>query len=101
MMSFEATGDMQTEAEPLGGATRVPSDIVWQSNILVSDPEASLERRWISIPQNVWHRPVIPKGADWVVVSFHTVPAKELIEERPPANGAGGMKRMLYLESFG
>ena len=99
MMSFEATGDMQTEAKPLGRRAQAPSDIVWQSNILMSDPEASLERRWISIPQNVWHRPVIPKGADWVVVSFHTVPAEELIEERPPASGAGRMKQMLYLAS--
>jgi len=99
MMSFEATGDMQTDAEPLGRAAHAPSDIVWQSNILVSDPEASLERRWISIPQNVWHRPVIPKGADWVVVSFHTVPAEELIEERPHADRAGSVKQMLYLAS--
>jgi hypothetical protein len=97
MMSFEATGDMQTEAELPGQGAHVPSDIVWQSNILVSDSEASLERRWISIPQNAWHRPVIPKGADWVVVSFHTVPAEELIEERPRSGGAGEMKQMLYL----
>jgi hypothetical protein len=34
--------------------------------------------------------PVISKGADWLVVSFHTVPADELIEERP------GGKRMWY-----
>jgi hypothetical protein len=33
---------------------------------------------------------VIPKGADWVVVSFHTVPAAELIEERL------GAKQMYY-----
>jgi hypothetical protein len=97
MMSFEATGDMQTGAETPRRGAHAPSDIVWKSNILVSDPEASLERRWISIPQNVWHRPVMPKGADWVVVSFHTVPAEELIEERPPSDGAGGMKQMLYL----
>ncbi len=99
MMSFEATGDMQIDSESLGGAARKPSDIVWQSNILVSDPKASLERRWISIPQNVWHRPVIPRGAHWVVVSFHTVPAEELIEERPPSGSAGGIKQMLYLAS--
>ena len=99
MMSFEATGDMQTEAVPPTRGEYAPSHIVWQSNILVSDPDASLERRWISIPQNVWHRPVIPKGADWVVVSFHTVPAEELIEERPDSGDAGGMKRMLYLAS--
>jgi hypothetical protein len=51
---------------------------------------APLERRWISIPRNVWHRPVIAKGADWLVVSFHTVPPDDLIKERP------GGKRMLY-----
>src|SRR5215471_12433682 len=99
MMSFDGTGDMQIEAEPASTSAHVSSDIVWQSHILVSDPEASLERRWISIPQNVWHRPVIPKGADWVVVSFHTVPAEELIEERPPDGAAGMMKRMRYMAS--
>jgi hypothetical protein len=97
MMSFEATGNMQTDAESASGSARAPSDIVWQSHVLVSDPETPLERRWISIPQNVWHRPVIPKGPDWVVVSFHTVPAKQLIEERPADSAAGAMKRMLYL----
>ena len=99
MMSFEATGDLQTEAEPPRPGARAPCDIVWQSNILVSDPEAPLERRWISIPQNVWHRPVIAKGADWVVASFHTVPAEELIEERPDSGDARGIKQMLYLGS--
>src|SRR5438309_11608872 len=59
MMSFEGTGDLQTEAEPADESSPEPSDIIWRSNILVSDPEAALERRWISIPQNVWHRPVI------------------------------------------
>ena len=97
MMSFEGTGDLQTDAEPAGGSSHEAADIVWQSNILVSDPEAALKRRWISIPQNVWHRPVIPKANDWVVVSFHTVQAEELIEERP--HSSGGMEQMLYLAS--
>jgi hypothetical protein len=44
---------------------------------------ATKSNRRISIPKNVWHRPVIPEGADWLVVSFHTVPPDELIEERP------------------
>ena len=70
MMSFEGGGDLQT-GEPEN----------WQSNFLVSDPDAPLERRWISIPPNVWHCPVIDAAADWAVVSFHTVPAKELICE--------------------
>jgi hypothetical protein len=90
MMSFEATGDLQTDAEAAPRNVRSESEIEWQSNVLVSDPDAPLERRWISIPKNVWHRPVIPKGADWVVVSFHTLSAAELIEERP------GAKQMFY-----
>jgi hypothetical protein len=90
MMSFEATGDLQTDAKSTERNVQTESEIEWQSNFLVSDPDAPLERRWISIPKNVWHRPVIPKGADWVVVSFHTVLAAELIEERP------GAKQMLY-----
>ena len=90
MMSFEATGDLQTDATSAEHTVQTESEIDWRSNILVSDPQAPLERRWVSIPSNIWHRPVIPKGADWVVVSFHTVPAAELIEERP------GAKQMFY-----
>jgi len=97
MMSFEGAGDLQTDAKPSDGGSPSESAIAWQSNILVSDPEATLEEHWISIPQNVWHRPVISKDADWVVVSFHTVPAEELIEERP--HSSGGTKQMLYLSS--
>src|SRR6266481_7152154 len=80
MMSFEAAGDLQVRTEADGGQGQ------WQSNFLVSDPDAPLERRWISIPRNVWHQVVVPQGPDWVVVSFHTVPAKELIEERPDSD---------------
>jgi len=86
MMSFEGTGDLQT-GEPEN----------WQSNVLVSDPGAALERRWISIPPNVWHRPVIDAAADWAVVSFHTVPAEELIEERPDDNREAGTRQTKYL----
>ena len=87
MMSFEGGGDIQT-GEPGN----------WQSNVLVSDPDAPLERRWISIPPNVWHRPVIDAEADWAVVSFHTVPAEELIEERPDDSREAGTRQMKYLE---
>jgi hypothetical protein len=97
MMSFDGTGNMQTGAGSADRSAPTPFDIAWKSNVLVSDPKAPLERRWISIPQDVWHRPVIPKGTDWVVVSFHTVPAEELIEERP--GSSGGTKQMLYLAS--
>ena len=86
MMSLEGSGNLQT-GEP--GQ--------WQSNVLVSNPDVPLERRWISIPQNVWHRPLIGGEADWVVVSFHTVVADELIEERPDSSSKDGTKQMKYL----
>src|SRR6059058_5617119 len=90
MMSFEGGGDLQT-----GEPGR------WQSNILISDPVAPLEQRWISIPPNVWHRPVVGRDVDWAVVSFHTVPAKELIEERPDTSSKVGTKQMKYLAKKG
>jgi len=86
MMSFEGSGDLQT-GEPEN----------WQSNVLVSDPDAPLEQRWISIPTNVWHRPVINAETEWAVVSFHTVPAEELIEERPDDSREAGTKQIKYL----
>jgi hypothetical protein len=86
MMSFEGSGDLQT-----GDPGR------WESNVLVSDTEAPLERRWVSIPENVWHRPVIDAAADWAVVSFHTVAAEELIEERPDPGSDAATKQMKYL----
>jgi hypothetical protein len=85
MMSFQGKGNMQTgELENS------------RSNILASDSNAPLEQRWISIPPNTWHRPVVGEAADWAVVSFHTVLAEELIEERPD-EGERGMKQMKYL----
>jgi hypothetical protein len=86
MMSFQGSGDMQT-GEP--GK--------WQSNVLINKPETPLEQRWISIPPNTWHRPVVGAGADWAVVSFHTVAAEELVEEKPDDSGKGGTKQMRYM----
>jgi mannose-6-phosphate isomerase-like protein (cupin superfamily) len=76
MMSYRAAGDLQT-----GGEGK------WQSQPLVSDPGAGMEKRWISVPPNVWHQAVVA-DRDWVVVSFHTVAPHELIEERPAAEDA-------------
>src|SRR5690349_18869533 len=92
MMSFQASGDMQMQE-----GSSAPNHERWQSKILISDSEATLEKRWMSIPRNVWHQPVISKETDWVVVSFHTVPAEELIEERPESSGQEGTKQMRYL----
>src|SRR5260370_29959568 len=117
MMSFEGSGDMQVEkakqtlnsesVREQAAQRSTPNAEVraqsaepsgkWQSNVLVSDLDALLERRWISIPENVWHQPVVSKEADWVVVSFHTVPAEKLIEERPVDVGAEGTRQMRYL----
>ena len=103
MMSFEGAGDLQVRARhgtsPSIRRTGLADGgkVQWQSNFLVSDPDAPLERRWISIPRNVWHQVVVPEGPDWVVVSFHTVPPEELIEERPDSDDADRTKQMRYL----
>ena len=54
----------------------------WVSNVLRSETEQPLENRWLTIPTNVWHRPVM-SDVDWAVVSFHTASDTELIEELP------------------
>ena len=71
MMSWKGVGDFQ-----------VHDGERWRSHFLVSDPKAPLEERWISIPPETWHQGVVGEE-DWLVVSFHTVPAEELVEERP------------------
>jgi hypothetical protein len=71
MMSWSGGGDFQ-----------IHNGERWKSYHLVSDPGAPLEERWISIPAETWHQGVVGEQ-DWLVVSFHTVAAEELIEERP------------------
>jgi len=86
VMSLRHTADLQTW-----------ETASWQSNVLVSDPAAALEQRWLSIPVNVWHQPVMAEN-DWTVVSFHTVEAAELIEERPTGRpDEPGTKQRRYL----
>jgi hypothetical protein len=98
MMSFAGTGDMQVGRPKSEAKVRQGADIEWQSNVLISNSDAPLEKRWISIPQNVWHQPVVSQEEDWVVVSFHTVPAEQLIEERPDDRSGSGTTQMVYLE---
>ena len=88
MMSLDGSGDLQTE-----------EDGKWRSNPLISEPGAPLQERWISVPAKVWHRPIVTRDKEWTVVSFHTVPAEELIEERLHENVPGGTKRMRYLDT--
>jgi steroid delta-isomerase-like uncharacterized protein len=89
MMSYQGTGDLQT-----GG------DGHWLSHPLLSTPGAALNRRWISVPPNVWHQAVVAEE-DWVVVSFHTVPAEELIEERPGTTDSSQTHQRRYLAAAG
>lgn len=86
MMSYRGTGDLQT----WNGAG-------WHSNPLVSDPDAPIKTRWVSIPPNTWHQAVVPED-NWVVVSFHTVSAANLIEERPDEDDTELSHRRLYLD---
>jgi len=71
VMSYHGAADMQT-----WNGER------WASNHLLSDPARGLAGRWLSIPANVWHRPVMG-DVDWAVVSFHTASDADLIEELP------------------
>lgn len=86
MMSWKGEGDFQ-----------VHDGKSWQSHLMVSARDAPLENRWISIPPNVWHQDVV-SAKDWVVVSFHTVPAAELIEERPDATDSLSTHQRRYVE---
>jgi hypothetical protein len=54
---------------------------IWISNRLNSRNDAGIVERWLSIPPNTWHRPVVEPHDDWVVVSFHTAEVDGLIEE--------------------
>lgn len=88
MASYRGTGDMQ-----------VWRDQQWQSNFLKSEAGVSLGERWVSIPVNVWHQVVVPEN-NWVVVSFHTVPAAELIEERPDRGDMEVTQQRRYLDEL-
>lgn len=89
MMSYRGSGDFQTR-----------TDGPWCSHRLISDPAASLEERWISIPPNVWHQAVVA-DKHWIVISFHTVPDHELIEERPGLESGNTLRRRKYVGEGG
>jgi hypothetical protein len=85
MMSYRGQGDLQ-----------IMKGDQWLSNKLVSDLEKKLEKRWVSVPPGTWHR-VLTGEAPWTVVSFHTVDAEGLIEERPDARDTGIIRQRYYL----
>jgi hypothetical protein len=86
MMSYKGSGDFQTKP-----------DYEWNSNFLESDFEGKIEKRWISIPQNVWHQGIIG-DENWVVISFHTVEVSELIEERPEKGDENNLRTQKYID---
>ena len=88
MMSYRGCGDFPT---------RNSLNDEWESHRLVSDSLVSIQQRWISIPPNVWHEAVVGKS-NWIVVSFHTVPEHELIEERPDTENAAVMCQRRYAD---
>jgi hypothetical protein len=90
VMSLRESGDLRTWESRDGRSG-------WRSNQLTSEPDGPLDVRWLSIPINVWHEPIMG-DAHWTVVSFHTVEAHELIEERPTgAPDEPGRVRKHYL----
>jgi hypothetical protein len=86
MMSYRGSGDLQ-----------VWGDERWHSNFLVSEFDAPLQSRWVSIPPYTWHQAVVPQK-DWIVVSFHTVREDELIEERPDPNDTKPAHQRRYVD---
>ncbi len=85
--SWRQTGDLQ-----------IWIDDRWESHVLQPDFRALIEHQWASIPVNFWHQAVVAAGEHWIVVSFHTATAAELIEERPDPADAKRMQRRIYTE---
>jgi len=77
-MSYRGSADMQT----WDGRRWVSHILAAEIRTAEGSQAAPFQDRWLSIPINTWHRPVMGKG-DWTVVSFHTAPDDQLIEERP------------------
>ncbi len=53
--------------------------------------------RWVTVPLNAWHQPVVG-DENWAVVSFQTALAEELIEERPDPNDSKMTRQRRYLD---
>jgi hypothetical protein len=86
-LSYKGAGDLQTMENGR-----------WRSHRLVSREAAPRRRKWASVPAGTWHQ-VVVGGRNWLVVSFHTAPAEELIEERPRPDARRGSLRRLYVKT--
>ena len=86
MMSYKNIGDLQIRIEDS-----------WTSNHLVSALNDPIKNRWVSVPPNVWHR-ALASEENWIVISFHTASADELIEERPDPDDEKKHKQRYYVK---
>jgi hypothetical protein len=84
MMSYRGSGDLQ-----------VMVGEKWSSHPLTSKSGVDVINKWISIAPKTWHQ-VVTSKENWVVVSFHTVPEDELIEERPDPSDSRFTRQRLY-----
>ncbi|HUR46508.1 MAG TPA: hypothetical protein VMZ27_11585, partial [Candidatus Saccharimonadales bacterium] len=51
------------------------------SHAIANKPASRVAERWASIPPNTWHQAIA--GEDyWTVVTFHTAPDRDIINER-------------------
>lgn len=69
LMSYDHAGTIQTY-----------EDQKWQNHILYSEKHVELDKRWVTVEQGLWHRPVAG-DQDWVTITFHTASADEIIDE--------------------
>ena len=86
MMSYKGEGDFQTKP-----------DRDWISNLLQCNPKGDIEKRWISIPEKVWHQGIVA-NENWIVISFHTAEVSELIEERSTDGDETNISNKKYID---
>jgi len=70
----------------------------WRAFPLESHEVGLLTGRWVTIPPSTWHR-LYAGESPWGMLSFHTVHAEQLLEERPITEGtlAGPTSSRPYL----
>lgn len=70
----------------------------WEAYDLAPGLAAPVGKSWVTIPPNTWHR-LFSGAVPWGMISFHTVPSSQLIEERPESDMAldtGQTSRRVY-----